>query len=371
MQAVSREEEAILWRALQRIPDTYREPLILFYREEKSIERVAAELELTEDAVRQRLSRGRKLLQEEVVAFVEGTLSRTAPDQRFSIAVLAMLPATSMATVGAGMAGKGAPMAKSGSLAAWLAPWAPVVGILGGIVANWLSIQAAPTARERRFQTSAFIGLWAFVPVWALPGQFSVWALCHRFAWSNQSFYAVMTVFWWFYSIVIATFTVFFFRRIVAMRRQNEDRAGIHETAGTARALASSLAMIIGVYVALFSFLIYLAWRAHDQVTAGIVAGFMVALGIWHFIDLRGRSERAALRAAIGHIALDWGIVLAILNLRLDVWLAARRGTDLAEIHRLLPAWAVPLATLTLIFWVGLVVVLTKPKPAASEATQR
>ena len=46
MQAVSREEEAIMWRALERIPDTYREPLILFYREEKSIERVAAELEL-------------------------------------------------------------------------------------------------------------------------------------------------------------------------------------------------------------------------------------------------------------------------------------------------------------------------------------
>jgi RNA polymerase sigma factor (sigma-70 family) len=98
MQAVSREEEAILWRALERIPDTYREPLILFYREEKSIERVAAELELSEDAVKQRLSRGRKLLHEEVVAFVEGTLSRTAPGQNFSNAVLAMLPAASAAT---------------------------------------------------------------------------------------------------------------------------------------------------------------------------------------------------------------------------------------------------------------------------------
>jgi RNA polymerase sigma factor (sigma-70 family) len=56
-QAVSREEEAILWRALERIPDTYREPLILFYREQQSVERVAAELELSEDAVKQRLSR--------------------------------------------------------------------------------------------------------------------------------------------------------------------------------------------------------------------------------------------------------------------------------------------------------------------------
>src|SRR5208283_1438555 len=108
-QAVSREEEAILWRSLEKIPETYREPLILFYREHQSIEQVAAELELSEDAVRQRLSRGRKLLQEEVQSFVENTLRRTAPGQAFSSAVLAMLPlaAGPAAAVGVGLAGKG------------------------------------------------------------------------------------------------------------------------------------------------------------------------------------------------------------------------------------------------------------------------
>ena len=70
-QAITREEEAILWRSLERIPETYREPLVLYYREHQSIERVAAALELTEDTVKQRLSRGRKLLQEEVQAFVK------------------------------------------------------------------------------------------------------------------------------------------------------------------------------------------------------------------------------------------------------------------------------------------------------------
>src|SRR5262249_30876676 len=78
-QTVRREEEAILWRSLERIPETYREPLILFYREHQSVEAVAAELELSEDAVKQRLSRGRKLLHEEVAAFVEGALERTNP----------------------------------------------------------------------------------------------------------------------------------------------------------------------------------------------------------------------------------------------------------------------------------------------------
>ena len=44
---MSKEEEAILWRSLERIPETYREPLVLFYREHQSVERVAEALELT------------------------------------------------------------------------------------------------------------------------------------------------------------------------------------------------------------------------------------------------------------------------------------------------------------------------------------
>src|SRR6478752_2855185 len=32
-QVVRREEETILWRSLERIPENYREPLVLFYRE--------------------------------------------------------------------------------------------------------------------------------------------------------------------------------------------------------------------------------------------------------------------------------------------------------------------------------------------------
>ena len=36
-QAISREEEAILWRQMEAIPETYREPLILFYRQHASI----------------------------------------------------------------------------------------------------------------------------------------------------------------------------------------------------------------------------------------------------------------------------------------------------------------------------------------------
>src|SRR5882757_8143513 len=107
-QTISNEEQAILWRSLERIPEIYREPLVLFYREHQSIEAVAQNLELTEDAVKQRLSRGRKLLHEQVLAFVEGALEKTAPGKTFTFGVLAALPALTYsakaATVGAAAA---------------------------------------------------------------------------------------------------------------------------------------------------------------------------------------------------------------------------------------------------------------------------
>ncbi len=111
-QAIGREEEAILWRSLERIPEIYREPLVLFYRKHQSIEAVAQGLELSEDAVKQRLSRGRKLLHEQVLAFVEGALERTNPDRAFTAGVLAALPALATAAKSATV---GATAAKSGT----------------------------------------------------------------------------------------------------------------------------------------------------------------------------------------------------------------------------------------------------------------
>ncbi len=37
--AISKEEQEILWRSLEQIPESYRQPLVLFYRENESIER--------------------------------------------------------------------------------------------------------------------------------------------------------------------------------------------------------------------------------------------------------------------------------------------------------------------------------------------
>jgi RNA polymerase sigma factor (sigma-70 family) len=90
--AVTREESAIIWRALEQLPATYREPLILFYREHQSVERVAAALDLSEDTVKQRLSRGRGMLRDQVERLVERSLGFTTPGVMFTAAVLGALP---------------------------------------------------------------------------------------------------------------------------------------------------------------------------------------------------------------------------------------------------------------------------------------
>ncbi len=132
--AITKEEEAILWRSLDQIPENYREALVLFYREHHSIERVAEILDLSEEAARQRLSRGRKLLQERILAFVEGALAQSAPGPAFTLNVLAALPAMPLsATVSA--AAKGSAVAKgAGLLGLFGAMLTPIFALFGMLV---------------------------------------------------------------------------------------------------------------------------------------------------------------------------------------------------------------------------------------------
>ena len=90
--AISKEEQALLWNAIEQIPEPYRVPLILYYREEQSVQRVAQSLGLSPDAVRQRLVRGRRMLKGHVESFVERSLARTRPASGFTLGVLSALP---------------------------------------------------------------------------------------------------------------------------------------------------------------------------------------------------------------------------------------------------------------------------------------
>jgi RNA polymerase sigma factor (sigma-70 family) len=153
--AISREEESILWRSLEHIPQMYREALVLFYREGKSIESVAQQLELSEEAAKQRLSRGRKLLKMEVEAFVESALRQSAPRQQFTSAVLAglpELPISAAASTAAAAVSKSAVVAKASFIGAMLTP---ILGSLGGILSMIGIVKLARSAREKSIRIRA------------------------------------------------------------------------------------------------------------------------------------------------------------------------------------------------------------------------
>jgi RNA polymerase sigma factor (sigma-70 family) len=90
-QAIGNEEAALMWRALEAMPLLYREPMVLFYREGESIQTLAISLDLTEELVRKRLSRGREMLETHVSRWIETTLRRTRPSSNIVVGVLAVL----------------------------------------------------------------------------------------------------------------------------------------------------------------------------------------------------------------------------------------------------------------------------------------
>jgi len=153
--AAKREEELLIWRTLESIPADYREPLILFYREGRSTEAVAAALDLSEEAVRQRLSRGRAMLNERVTKTVESALLRSAPGKAFTLGVLAALPAFTLsakaATLGA-TAAHGSATAKvaatTGLLGALLSPLLVIFGMWVGYRMN---LDAAHNDEHRKY----------------------------------------------------------------------------------------------------------------------------------------------------------------------------------------------------------------------------
>jgi RNA polymerase sigma factor (sigma-70 family) len=173
-EAINKEEEAILWRSLESIPQLYRDPLVLFYREDQSVERVAAALEISEDAAKQRLSRGRKMLQEQVSAFVEGALIRSVPKKAFTIAVLAALPTSlslsAKAATMAATAAKGSSSAKAAAATGLLgALLTPVMAVFGTWVGYRLSIDSAESEAEREFVKRSYKKSWYFMAFTAVP----------------------------------------------------------------------------------------------------------------------------------------------------------------------------------------------------------
>ena len=83
--AVAREDEVLLVEVVTALPAGYREPLLLHYLGGLSLTDIGAALALGEDAVKQRLSRGRRALRDALAA-------RDIDEPGFARAALALVP---------------------------------------------------------------------------------------------------------------------------------------------------------------------------------------------------------------------------------------------------------------------------------------
>lgn len=137
--SISTEERAIVWETLAEIPETYREALVLFYREGHSMAEVAAALDVSLDVAKQRVHRGRELLRATLATRVEDVLVRSRPGRSLTTKVmvgLAALGASLKATASAATASAAtAGATTAGTITAAEIAKAAAVNAAGGAVA--------------------------------------------------------------------------------------------------------------------------------------------------------------------------------------------------------------------------------------------
>jgi RNA polymerase sigma factor (sigma-70 family) len=317
---ISSEEESILWRSLEHIPNIYREPLVLFYREGKSIESTAQQLELSEEAVKQRLSRGRKLLKMEVAAFVESALGRSKPGRSFTAAVLAGIPDLSI-SAGASSIGtalsKSFAIAKTGFIGGMLTP---IFALLGGFLGLLGFVKSAWSTRERALSIKYLVGLTSILVIgeraahWVRGGQLYAPIFLSTFV-----VQAIICVIWGI---------------SVKRLRKSIPIESIPEGADAKRPFYvgpeskgfrwSVLGGLLGlVFANPFAFLAVTAAKAHDSVAAFIVLAILfTTFAVSHHTILR-RPEKSMKVLRVIPIAF-FPLLLIVTHLRWERWTGQR-----------------------------------------------
>ena len=176
------EDRRLVTEGLDRLPDEAREVLLLFYREEQSVRQVAVLLDVSEDAVKQRLSRARAALRKDLLETLATTLRRTAPGSSFTAAVAMAISAgappaaaAAAATTG-GLAGPSASatagFSKLAAALGWAAPGAlaSIAAMLHGGRTAARNALDDDERRQWRLHTWTMVVLgtlvWGLLPVW-------------------------------------------------------------------------------------------------------------------------------------------------------------------------------------------------------------
>lgn len=148
--AIEKQQQVLLWNTLSNIDITYREPLILFYRQQQSVECVADELDLTIDTAKQRLSRGRKMLKQAMLGFVENALEKSKPGAAFTIGVAAVLADVTKSASAAAISAGSVKVASTFKMASLFTVLASLSGFMSAFFGLKASLYQSRTENERR-----------------------------------------------------------------------------------------------------------------------------------------------------------------------------------------------------------------------------
>lgn len=332
-QAMSKEEEAILWRVLETLPRSYRDPLVLFYRSGDSTADVAEALEMSEEAVRQRLARGRAMLNERVSRFVEFGLRRSNPTKVFTLATLAALP---LVSAQAGVTSTVAVTAKStgalktaGGAGAFVSALTSVLPMLGGLAGLWGHIENTRTARERRFIAWSCLGFVGWIIVLGMgaglaSGGGSAFGLRVERAGIDLSNAVRLSLLWLAFAGPLDAYAIWMAlrqKRIRAEDAQSPQRPLEASRRGYRVSMyGSTLAMVVGTT----GWLLVVAQRAQDWTTLSV----LTLLGITGWLGCAGLAVKRPKKETVAQVFiwLWWGLAfvnLAALNLRWSAWQAA------------------------------------------------
>jgi RNA polymerase sigma factor (sigma-70 family) len=252
-QAITQQEQELLWRALAMLPESYREPLVLFYREEQSVREVAHQLGLSEQTVRQRLSRGRALLREELSTLVTVLLARSRPGATFTAGVLAAIATTTPAgavvvtAAGVGSASlSGTSAASAGKSVAAGLSGAALAGPATGLLTAWLAARLAGAAARSDAEKQLILRGFRQGVGFALPMVLlllaSIYVALARFAESPALLALVTTVWTGTLLVGLALIATRLQRRIAELRRVNGTDDAAWDRALTRRGLAPARA---------------------------------------------------------------------------------------------------------------------------------
>jgi hypothetical protein len=198
----------------------------------------------------------------------------------------------------------------------------------------------------------------------AVCGDGALGALARHFEWNDRTRFVATSGFWWFFLLVTITFLNVAVQWVTARQQARIAASEISPPPATPLKAGTRAAVVAGSYL-MFSWFIHLTWSFHDLLATGIAAGTMLMLANWSFFRLRGHSAATIAPVLSRDVFLFCLLILAILNLRIDVWVASAYGVTVAQAHDLQPIWIIPVLSFALVAWYLLVIALTKSKSGA------